>query len=202
MRACSFHTAVLNARLRLHLTQQEVAAQIGCKQSAISGFENGKSGALSNEKIEKFAEIVGVPLPSAAENAVAAGEQGAVERILAFCPCADCPKGLPAAINGRKVVRPAMVYIDGGLNPSFCKACGSELASGCRECLTELTPGAAFCTGCGLALVRVAPLPPGRDLEEDVARQRVRDEAFRADGPTIETYARPVPKNAGRRHRA
>lgn len=202
MPAGSFHTAVLKARLRLHLTQAEVADRIDCHQSAISSFEKGKRGVLSNEKIEQFAELVGVKLPAARDEAEgdAVPEEGG--KVLAFCPCEDCPVGMPVAIKAKIVVRPVMMYVEAGLDPSFCKECGAQLESGCRKCLTEVKPGATHCTGCGLALVPVADLPPGADLEEEVQKRLARRKEYLTDAPPIETYARPELRNAGRRQRA
>ena len=197
-----FHTTVLNARLRLHLTQKEVAARIGSTQPAVSDFENGKLGSLGNEKIEKFAELVGVKMPDTHGQVSEDGPTKITGQVLAFCPCPDCPEGVPISLNGKEVIRPVTARIDGGMRMSFCKSCGTALESGCRECLTELMPDAAFCTGCGLALVKVAPLPAEVDLEEMVERRRVRGKQYWevwADVAPVETYPRPEPRNAGRR---
>ena len=52
------------ARREAGISQTELAAEIGCKQSALSPFERGDGTKLSDEAIQKLSAKFGIPLPS------------------------------------------------------------------------------------------------------------------------------------------
>ena len=56
-----------DARRAAKLSQGELAAEVGCKQSALSMFEQGRPTKLNDEVVEKLAKKFGVSLvaPSA-----------------------------------------------------------------------------------------------------------------------------------------
>ena len=84
---------IKTARLQRHLSQSALARQVGCKQSALSMFEGGKSTALSAQVIGKLCDTLGLLPPTAAELSAeeeqrrSQVQQG--ERV--FCPNPECP---------------------------------------------------------------------------------------------------------------
>ena len=78
------HRQLGDARREQGLTQKQLAEQIGASQPAISMLESGRMDALSQEKIDLLAEVLGV----ASE---AAGQPSAHRPALWYCPNPECP---------------------------------------------------------------------------------------------------------------
>ena len=58
------------ARREAGISQTELAAEIGCKQSALSPFERGDGTKLSDEAIQKLSAKFGIPIPKDTSSAV------------------------------------------------------------------------------------------------------------------------------------
>lgn len=147
-----FHELTRAARKAQHLTQADLARRIGCGQSAISYFENGNTGVLSDQLIERLGVVLGVERvfeESAEIEEIILEKPGT----LAFCPESDCPGAWHEMVKGEHVIYPAFFEISAGPSLAHCPMCRSQLEVGCLECLTSLTDGAAFCAGCGTMLV-------------------------------------------------
>ena len=152
--------------------QTELAAQVGCKQSALSMFEGGQPTKLSDEAVEKLSEILGVPL--VAENAQEAsrpqlGALGGQNTVVSgFCPNCHCPSNVPYVVDGRLFFRPSRKVASptGGVR---CTQCGEMLEMRCPTCGAPLNEGAC-CAVCGSPYVTPV-VPEGLDMAE-YARSR------------------------------
>lgn len=154
------------ARRGLGISQSELAAEVGCKQSALSMFEQGDPTKLNDEVVEKLSRRLNVDLaPREKENpaailqggGAAGGEFGVgrdrVARISAFCPNPACPGNEEYFVEGRRFLRPVPEKCDpaGG---RFCALCGEILERKCPNCGALLHPG-AVCTFCGERYIAV-----------------------------------------------
>ena len=68
-----FCNKVREERRKAGLSQSALAAEVGCKQSALSGFEQGDGTKLNDETVRKLSEKFGIPLEEAKEAKEAAG---------------------------------------------------------------------------------------------------------------------------------
>lgn len=139
---------IKTARLKRHLSQSALARKVGCKQSALSMFEGGRTTALSAQVIGKLCDALDLLPPSGAELEAAADahltqvKQG--ERV--FCPNPDCPCNLPMQIGERILLVPKAKYATQG--EVHCAWCGEVLERLCPECGNPINNG-AFCAKCG-----------------------------------------------------
>ena len=142
------------ARHSAKLSQSVVAAEVGCKQSALSMFEQGDGTKLNDAVIQKLAEKFGVSL---------ADEKGAGSSVpmvmppvsagRGFCPNPKCPSNASYEVDGRTLLRPDRSAADpaGG---KFCALCGEVLEKRCPNCGASVHDG-AICTFCGEPYVAV-----------------------------------------------
>lgn len=148
---------IREARREAKLSQSVVAAEVGCKQSALSMFEQGDGTKLNDEAIgrllKKFnikaAEIEG----SGAAAAVAAlAPVRSQER--GFCPNPRCPSHYAYEVDGRAFLKPNRAEQDpaGG---RFCAICGEVLEKRCPNCGAAVHDG-AVCTHCGEPYIPLA----------------------------------------------
>ena len=70
-----------DARRQAGLSQQVLAAEVGCKQSALSMFEQGRPTKLSAEVVEKLAKRFGIGLSAAGGSASPAAAGAASEAV-------------------------------------------------------------------------------------------------------------------------
>ncbi len=203
-----FHLQARKARLNAGLSQMELAAKVGCRQSQISTFEAGISGKISRETLGRIAETLGIAAPAAetgAENApgpatgaagaVAAGQFGwSGANPGAFAPSGDLNAAMfPAA--------PALAYcpdcsclsnmpyfMGGELRflplglcgaGARCTVCGEVLERRCPHCKAPVRGRGGCCAACGGALMA---LPQGAvaDVESWVRAQRAAVSAYLA----------------------
>jgi hypothetical protein len=107
------------------------------------------------------------------------GAHGAVlveeHDVLAFCKNEVCPVANVDFEDGVLIIQPKMYRIWSTSDPSHCTYCGKHLETGCSRCLTPITQGAVFCSGCEKPLVRISPATLEReDLEEYAQRRATR----------------------------
>ena len=142
------------ARRAKGLRQTELAARIGCTQSALSMFEGGQPTKISKETVKKLSEFLGVPLLDETPAAAAPAPLGSCENQIAvpgFCPNDQCPSNVPYVVNGRLLYRPSRKAASptGGTR---CVQCGELLEMNCPACGAPLNDGAC-CATCGAAYV-------------------------------------------------
>ncbi len=157
------HRRLRDARRSQGMTQSELAGRIGCKQSAISMLESGRSEALARPAVEKMAEILGVELDSeescGASVTPTAGAHG-------ICPQSECPSNVPFAVHGDLLLWPRPQPVPGGRH---CAYCGEVLERTCRQCGAPVRRGAC-CPSCGTPWV--APPVDYEGTAEQWARTR------------------------------
>ena len=148
---------IRDARRAAKLSQSVVADEVGCKQSALSMFEQGDGTKLNETVIGKLAEKFGVSLMTSGREESAA--RPVIEAPVAasgargFCPNPHCPSNAAYEVNGRTLIRPDRSAADpaGG---RFCALCGEVLEKRCPNCGVPVHEG-AVCSFCGEPYIAV-----------------------------------------------
>ena len=140
---------VKEARRAAKISQGELAAEIGCKQSAISMFENGDGTKLNDEVIGKLSRKFGIEIASKAEDAKAALTHAVTANVIhsGFCPNRECPSNHRYEVAGRVLARPDRDEAD-PIGGRFCAVCGEVLERRCPNCGVPVHAG-AICSNCG-----------------------------------------------------
>lgn len=142
-----------DARRTAKLSQSVVAAEVGCKQSALSMFEQGDGTKLNEAVIRKLAEKFGVSLTEAKTEPVpvsapiASGERG-------FCPNPHCPSNKSYEVDGRTFLLPDRAAAD-PVRGRYCALCGEVLEKRCPNCGRPVHDG-AVCSFCGEPYIAVS----------------------------------------------
>jgi len=155
-----FCRKVKEARRAAKLGQTAVAAQVGCKQSALCMFENGGVTKLNDEVIDKLSKLFGVEIltlepvdekPTSPELAVLKPETHVPvvvpQSTKGFCPNPHCPSNHAYEVEGRIFVRPDRTMAD-PVGAKFCAVCGEILEKKCPNCGAPVHDG-AICSHCG-----------------------------------------------------
>lgn len=144
-----------NARRDAGLSQTVVAKEVGCKQSALSMFEQGDGTKLNEETVRKLCEKFSIAVPESDEEhvpvqslkAVSSGERG-------FCPNPACPSHVSYKVEGMLFLRPDREKQDPVFG-KFCAVCGEVLEKVCPECGMPVHEG-AVCSYCGRPYIAIA----------------------------------------------
>lgn len=147
---------IKEARRAAKLSQSVVAAEVGCKQSALSMFEGGDGTKLNEAVIKRLAEKFGVSL--SVSPAKASGESSAAglppaaflpgaEVVRGFCPNPNCLSNHAYEVDGRMLRRPERSAAD-PIGGKFCAVCGEVLEKRCPNCGAPVHDG-AICSLCG-----------------------------------------------------
>lgn len=144
---------IKEARRAARLSQSMLAAEVGCKQSALSMFEQGDGTKLNDDVIGKLADKFGIDInsssPEASETVHAViGRSGE-----AFCPNPGCPSNHGYQVEGRRLFRPDRLTAD-PVGGRFCAVCGEVLERRCPNCGADLHDG-AVCSFCGVPYIVV-----------------------------------------------
>ncbi len=139
---------IRNARRAAGISQSALAVEVGCKQSAISMFEQGDGTKLNDEVVEKLAKKFGVDLHSSAK-AVSPVERVVLPSVreIGFCPNPHCPSNRSYEVEGRKLLKPDRAAAD-PVGGKFCVLCGEVLEKHCPNCGSSVHDG-AICSFCG-----------------------------------------------------
>lgn len=163
-----FCRQIKEARRAAKLGQTVVAAQVGCKQAALSMFENGGVTKVNDDVIKKLSELFKVKIitidegeekASAVSKELAAltqEESRPLVRMLpthGFCPNPNCPSNHVYEVEGRTLLRPDRTAAD-PVGGKFCALCGEVLEKKCPNCGAPIHDG-AICSLCGEAYVVV-----------------------------------------------
>src|SRR5690554_2454722 len=110
------HRRLRDARRAKSLTQSQLAAQVGCQQSALSMLESGKMDALASSTISKIAEILEISL----ESEDGSERKQTVAGGLRICANNHCPSNVPYQVGDEILFWPRPQ--SGGAN--HCVFCG------------------------------------------------------------------------------
>ena len=153
-----FCLEIRDARKAARISQSELAAEVGCKQSALSMFEQGDGTKLNDEVVKRLATKFSIKLPtSEAESPQPSWGQtpGAwgqtPEKGSGFCPNVGCPSHLAYEVDGRKMLKPDRAVQD-PVGGRFCAICGEVLERKCPTCGSAVHEG-AICSFCGVPYI-------------------------------------------------
>ena len=141
------------ARRAAKLSQGELSAEVGCKQSALSMFEQGDGTKLNDEVIGKLAKKFGVSLTASAPASELTGAITVTSASRGFCPNPKCPSNAAYAVDGRTFLRPDRAAAD-PVGGKFCALCGEVLEKRCPNCGAPIHDG-AVCSFCGERYVTI-----------------------------------------------
>jgi DNA-binding XRE family transcriptional regulator len=149
---------IREARRAQKLSQQELANEIGCKQSALSMFEQGDGTKLNDEAVTKLAKKFGIDIsesPNLAQSKepekVFVPTTGVTSR--GFCPNPQCPSNEMYEVDGKTCFKPNRQIAD-PIGGKFCAMCGEALIKKCTKCGAAVHEG-GFCSNCGEPYVAV-----------------------------------------------
>lgn len=147
---------IKEARRAAGLSQSSVAAEVGCKQSALSMFEQGDGTKLNDETIGKLAKKFGISLTASEDAAkeVSPGAAVSSSGVLGFCPNPRCPTNVAYEAGGRVFLLPNRALAD-PVGGRFCARCGEVLEKRCPNCGAPVHEG-AVCSFCGERYVALA----------------------------------------------
>ena len=155
-----FCKSVKLARREAGLTQGQLATEVGCKQSALSMFEQGDGTKLNDEVIEKLAKKFNLslsPSPAKPLNSVdnQTIKQSNNQTILrGFCPNPNCPTNKEYFVEEIRLFLPDREAAD-PVGGKYCAMCGELLERKCPNCGAPVHAG-AICSLCGQPYVVVA----------------------------------------------
>ena len=137
------------ARKAAKLSQEVVADEVGCKQSALSMFEQGDGTKLSDETVSRLAEKFGISLAGEANESAKDAEPVHLDFSTGsgFCPNPRCPTNHVYRVDGRDFCKPDRSAAD-PVGGKFCAMCGEALARRCPNCGAPVHEG-GFCSFCG-----------------------------------------------------
>ena len=148
-----FCKSVKLARREAGLTQGQLAAEVGCKQSALSMFEQGDGTKLNDEVIEKLAKKFNLSISSTGDSvSPVAGIQPLnhlTTRLLnqGFCPNPHCPTNKEYFVEEIRLFLPDREAAD-PVGGKYCAMCGELLERVCPNCGAPVHAG-AICSLCG-----------------------------------------------------
>ena len=146
---------IKEARRLAKLSQSDVAAEVGCKQSALSMFEQGDGTKLNDEVVAKLAKKFGIELHPVEkkEEPVRAAVRFSAAPLIGFCPNPHCPTNVSYEVEGRLLLKPNRSLAD-PVGGKFCAVCGEVLEKHCPNCGAPVHEG-GFCSFCGDPYVAV-----------------------------------------------
>ena len=146
------------ARREAGLTQGQLAAEVGCKQSALSMFEQGDGTKLNDEVIEKLAKKFNLSLtPSvspAQVNTPPLPHFPTPPLHHGFCPNPHCPTNKEYFVEEIRLFLPDREAAD-PVGGKYCAMCGELLERACPNCGAPVHAG-AICSLCGQPYVVAA----------------------------------------------
>ena len=141
------------ARQEAKLSQSVVAVEVGCRQSALSMFEQGDGTKLNDVVIRKLAEKFGVSLTEEAPVSKLTCACETVSAARGFCPNPKCPSNRAYEVDARTLLKPDRTAAD-PVGGKFCAVCGEALEKRCPNCGAPVHDG-AVCSFCGEPYIAV-----------------------------------------------
>ena len=144
---------IRKARRDAGLSQSVVAAEVGCKQSALSMFEQGDGTKLNDEAIACLAGKFGIDLSvDEGESGLRSAFRGtSTESGCGFCPNPRCPTNSAYRVDDRTLRLPDRKAAD-PVGGRFCAMCGEVLEKCCPNCGAPVHDG-AVCSFCAMPYV-------------------------------------------------
>ena len=142
-----------DARRAAKQSQSELAAEVGCKQSALSMFEQGDGTKLNDAVIGKLAKKFGVSLEDSVPESLPVRAPVVASSSRGFCPNPKCPSNAAYTVDGRTFLRPDRAAAD-PVGGRYCALCGEVLEKRCPNCGAQIHDG-AICSFCGEPYVAV-----------------------------------------------
>ncbi len=137
------------ARRAAGLSQSLLAAEVGCKQSALSMFEQGDGTKLNDDVIEKLAQKFGLEVKFVGATPIVSPAP-LIQKVLpasGYCPNASCPSHSRYEVEGRLFLKPNRAETD-PVGGKYCAICGELLERTCPNCGAPVHAG-AICSLCG-----------------------------------------------------
>ncbi len=147
---------IKNARREKGLSQSLLAKEVGCKQSALSMFEQGDGTKLNDDVIKKLCLKFGIELPEVASKDDPLPQRPLIPAntlVRGFCPNASCPSHTSYEVDGRKFLRPDRNVQD-PVGGKYCAVCGEIIEKVCPNCFAPVHDG-AVCSICGESYVAI-----------------------------------------------
>ena len=139
------------ARRLSKISQIELAKEIGCKQSALSMFEQGDGTKLNDDAVRKLAKKFGVDISEKAKASSGAADVPAPQVVRptakGYCPNPHCPSNRAYDVEGKTCYLPDRAVAD-PIGGKFCAMCGEALIKVCPNCGAAVHDG-GFCSICG-----------------------------------------------------
>ncbi len=151
-----FCRSVKSARREAGLTQGELAAEVGCKQSALSMFEQGDGTKLNDEVIEKIAKKFNLSYSKVNSSSPKSNQLPAINHqplSRGFCPNPHCPSNHEYFVEEMRLFRPDREAAD-PVGGRYCALCGELLEKKCPNCGAAVHSG-SICSFCGQPYVVV-----------------------------------------------
>ena len=147
-----FCKSVKLARREAGLTQGQLAAEVGCKQSALSMFEQGDGTKLNDEVIEKLAKKFNLSFGNqdSKEGSASNFQLSTLNFKLSsrgFCPNPNCPTNKEYFVEEIRLFLPDREAAD-PVGGKYCAMCGELLERTCPNCGAPVHAG-AICWLCG-----------------------------------------------------
>lgn len=147
---------IKDARRERGISQSLLAKEVGCKQSALSMFEQGDGTKLNDEVIKKLCDKFGIKLSTekaAVEIPVVPAPQRVFEVEKGYCPNPNCPSHIAYEVDGRRFLKPDRRVQD-PVGGKFCAICGEVLEKRCPNCGSLVHDG-AVCSICGESYIAI-----------------------------------------------
>ena len=141
-----------DARRSRGISQSALAIEVGCKQSALSMFEQGDGRKLNDDVIVKLADKFGISLhEEKKERLEEIVISPAAEPGRGYCPNPHCPSNESYSVEGRVFYRPQRALCD-PVGGKYCAVCGEVLEKRCPKCNSPVHDG-AVCSFCAQTYV-------------------------------------------------
>ncbi len=144
---------IRDARREAGISQSALSLEVGCKQSALSMFEQGDGTKLNESVVNALCKKFGIEIGNKEETVPAIRTSPVFSNERGFCPNPSCPSHERYEIEGRLYLKPDREKQDPAYG-KFCAICGEVLEKQCPSCGRKLHEG-AVCTYCGHKYVSV-----------------------------------------------
>ena len=144
---------IRDARREAGISQSALSLEVGCKQSALSMFEQGDGTKLNETVVNALCKKFGIEIGNKPAVSVADNPLPALSTERGFCPNPSCPSHERYEIEGRLYLKPDREKQD-PVYGKFCAVCGEVLEKKCPSCGRKLHEGAC-CSYCGQKYVSV-----------------------------------------------